>query len=169
MAHHRCAFMKLKCYMIKIGSPIDTHMKARPVRKRSASLDGAGAFSDLLDGISPSTEVNERATMASVERLGEVQNVACVNDLDVILSAQAVGNDFATRQRKIRTAHMTLDSLELLRFALLSGSVPSYLLQSIEDRMHELKYQESDPMLREILEEIELRAAVELAKLQNIL
>lgn len=144
--------------MIKISTPIDTSIKARPTKKRDVCGGGSGIFSDLIDDIASS---NARAIESS--------QILSASDLDMILSAQSVNNDFVERQRSVRSAHMTLDSLELLRFALLNGSVPAYLLQTIEHRMHELKHLEPDPMLREILEEIELRAAVELAKLQQLL
>jgi hypothetical protein len=68
------------------------------------------------------------------------------------------------RQKQLRQAHLTLDGLEELRRALLMGSVPIYLLQTIETRMSEMKQQMMAPELRDVIEEIELRAAVELAK-----
>ena len=57
-----------------------------------------------------------------------------------------------------------LDSLEELRMALLSDEIPHYLLTNIEKQMNSLKHSVNNPELREVIEDIELRAAVELAK-----
>ena len=59
---------------------------------------------------------------------------------------------------------MTLDALDELRMALLTGRLPTNLLHEMEQLVIEQRQQTTDPYLEEILDEIELRAAVELAK-----
>jgi hypothetical protein len=61
----------------------------------------------------------------------------------------------------------TIEALETLRLALLSGSVPEHLLHTLTKVVALQKQRVDDPRLMSIIEDIELRAAVELAKLER--
>jgi hypothetical protein len=67
--------------------------------------------------------------------------------------------------RSKRRAEDILDRLEELRLGLLAGTIPRDRLESLEQIVREHRDQVADPRLGEILDEIELRARVELAKL----
>ncbi|NQV44302.1 MAG: flagellar assembly protein FliX, partial [Rhodospirillales bacterium] len=58
-----------------------------------------------------------------------------------------------------------LERMEDLRLGLLAGSIPKDELAEMAHRMREKKHQVNDPRLMEIIDEIELRAEVEIAKL----
>ncbi len=58
-----------------------------------------------------------------------------------------------------------LDRLEEIRVGLLTGSIPRDQLEALDRLVREQRGQVADPRLGEILDEIELRARVELAKL----
>jgi len=58
-----------------------------------------------------------------------------------------------------------LDKLEDIRLGLLLGAIPKDNLSDLAHRMREKKQQVDDPGLLEIIDEIELRAEVEIAKL----
>ena len=58
-----------------------------------------------------------------------------------------------------------LDQLEDLRRDLLLGAIEKEKLSSLAQRMRAHRRQTDDPRLNEIIDEIELRAEVEIAKL----
>jgi hypothetical protein len=69
--------------------------------------------------------------------------------------------------RSKKRAEDILDKLEELRVGLLDGSIPRDRLQALDQLVQQHREQVSDPRLAEILDEIELRARVELAKLDT--
>jgi len=58
-----------------------------------------------------------------------------------------------------------LDKLEEIRRDILAGAVPRDRLENLAQSLRQRRVQVSDPRLIEIIDEIELRAAVEIAKL----
>ena len=58
-----------------------------------------------------------------------------------------------------------LDRLEDLRIGILSGAYPKQKLVDLAHRLRKKRQASDDPRLNEIIEEIELRAEVEIAKL----
>lgn len=81
---------------------------------------------------------------------------------------------FATRDATDRSggrakqrASDILDRLEELRIGLLAGAIPRDRLQALDQLVQQHREQAMDPRLTEILDEIELRARVELAKLDT--
>lgn len=60
-----------------------------------------------------------------------------------------------------------LDQLEEIRVGLLTGAIPRDRLEALDRLVQENRGQVVDPRLGEILDEIELRARVELAKLDT--
>ena len=60
-----------------------------------------------------------------------------------------------------------LDFLEEIRLGLLTGSIPVSRLEQLAQMVRAKREQVDDPKLHEIMDEIELRAAVELAKLSR--
>jgi hypothetical protein len=136
----------------KVGAP------KRPERKKITSSGGESGFSSMMDALTETSAASETAVA------NNVASSTPLNALDMLLSVQAVGEELQQRQKQLRQAHLTLDGLEELRRALLLGTVPMTLLHTIETRMHTMKQQAITPELYDVIEEIELRAAVELAK-----
>ena len=66
-------------------------------------------------------------------------------------------------------AEKLLDQLDELRHALLAGSISPAQLRELQDFVHLERVRMTDPQLAEVLDEIELRASVELAKYQTVL
>lgn len=85
--------------------------------------------------------------------------------VNALLMVQEVGDTGEQKRRAIQRGEDILERLDDLRHGLLVGAFPkeklNHLLKTIR-RQHE---QFRDPKLQEILQEIELRAMVELAKL----
>ncbi|HEX8417964.1 MAG TPA: flagellar assembly protein FliX [Methylobacterium sp.] len=86
--------------------------------------------------------------------------------MDAILTLQ--GNADSPGERRKRSAkrgHDLLDGLDRLKASLLSGRVSTGELQAIAGRLSERGGGSGDPRLDGLVADIELRAAVEIAKL----
>jgi hypothetical protein len=73
--------------------------------------------------------------------------------------------DRRSRGRVIRRADGLLDQLSDLQADLLAGVVPAARLQALTDMLRAKREGVDDPRLSDLIDEIELRAEVELAKL----
>ena len=133
-------------------------MKIDPTRrtgvsnvKRSGGSKGAsGEFARLLSAGSETEAVAGPAAAAPVDSLLALQEV----------DDQGGGGNANARQR----AELMLDRLEEIRTGLLLGAIPRSQLQDLARVARETRETFLDPGLGEVLDDIELRARVELAK-----
>lgn len=89
------------------------------------------------------------------------QAIAGVN---AIVAIQSVGDSLQAKKRRVRRGHDMLDILEQMRIDLLAGNISPQRLARLM-RLVDEKLPEVEPgPLRDVLEEIELRARVEIAK-----
>ena len=104
-----------------------------------------------------------------VEDATAVEAPATVASVDALLAAQGVGGNLEDdiRKRLIRRGDDILDRLEELRHALLMGTVPKERLIQLAQMVRARRDTVADPRLATVLDEIELRAEVELAKLSR--
>lgn len=91
--------------------------------------------------------------------------VATTGPLDTLLALQAGEEPLERRKRQARRGHDLLDGLDALKAALLSGRVQFGELERLKTMLAIRRETTDDPRLDEVLAHIELRAAVELAKL----
>jgi hypothetical protein len=129
--------------------------QTRPVRK--AGSVAAPGFAEALAAAEGVSDVEGAEPVGSVAALGGVGS---------LLGAQEVDEREARRHKAIKQGRFTLDVLERLRDALLMGTLPTSTLAQLEKLVAEQREEATDPHLRQILAEIETRAAVELAKLE---
>ncbi|HMA14751.1 MAG: flagellar assembly protein FliX [Bacteroidota bacterium] len=87
-----------------------------------------------------------------------------VHALNPLLALQEVGDSTEGRARARRRADELLDRLEELRLAIALGAVPLGQLESLAQILRQRQERVDDPKLAQIINEIEIRAAVELAK-----
>ena len=90
-----------------------------------------------------------------------------ISAVDALLSLQEVG-DSTSEQANARArarGQVLLDRLDEIRHGLLTGAIPRRTLDELARTAREQKDSATDPHLADILGEIELRAEVELAKL----
>ena len=90
-----------------------------------------------------------------------------VSAADAVLAAQEVGDaldDTSQRRRLTDFADDILDRLDELRLGILAGRFPKEKLADLAHRLRQKRQQSKDPRLDEIIQEIELRAEVEIAK-----
>jgi hypothetical protein len=127
---------------------------SKTIKKTGAkqASDGTG-FSSALSGpqdLSQATNVGGTSPLATV---------------DTLLSLQEVPDSTTGRSKGLNRANEMLDLLEEVRKGLLLGAIPVGNLRSLASLARSQKSNVQDQQLNEILEEIELRAEVELAKL----
>jgi hypothetical protein len=90
---------------------------------------------------------------------------AALSAVEGLLSLQEVGDGIGGRRRAVKRGERLLDALDALRHALLDGALPRDQISLLQRLAAETAETTDDPRLQEIIAEIELRAAVELAKL----
>ena len=87
-----------------------------------------------------------------------------VQGIEALLALQAVEEDAGGRRAMLRHGHDMLDELEGLRLDLLAGKMDAGRIERLLARLGERRVT-GDAALAALIEEIELRARVELAKL----
>lgn len=91
--------------------------------------------------------------------------VAAAGPLDMLLAVQAEEEPQERKRRQAKRGHDLLDGLDALKAALLAGRVAPAQLEQLKLSLASRREATDDPRLDEVLAHIELRAAVELAKL----
>ncbi|KQO93003.1 MAG: flagellar assembly protein FliX [Methylobacteriaceae bacterium] len=139
---------------------VDTRFAAAAAGALNATRRAAarGAFAPTSGA-----EETPRAATAGASQTG------MLTGLDALLTLQ--GQDGADaqkerRRRSVQRGHDLLDGLDRLKAALIGGRVATRDLQAIAGRLAERNAESGDPRLDGLVAEIELRAAVELAKLE---
>ena len=90
--------------------------------------------------------------------------VSGVPGVSALMALQGVEDVTERRRRAIRRGSGLLDRLEELKLALLSGEAGEAALERLGRGLHEERPDDADPGLNSLLNQIDLRAAVELAK-----
>jgi len=107
----------------------------------------------------------------SGEEIAAADQVSAVAGLGGILAAQAADSDgqpdYQERKRRARRGDDILERLDEIRKGLLLGTVPKDRLATLARLVREKREKGADPLISQLLDEIELRAEVELAKLSR--
>lgn len=86
---------------------------------------------------------------------------------NAFLFLQEISDEELYRQKGMQRGNQALDMLEALQRDLLMGQVPAATLHKLDTFLSERTESFSDPRLDQLLNEIELRVAVEKAKLDK--
>lgn len=124
------------------------------IRRRKEAGKGGEFAAELKDA------------MAATEPGAAVESPP-VTAADSLLAVQEVP-DAASGQKRRETrqyGQFLLDRLDDVQLALLTGSMPKDRLAELAQAIRRKRRRSDDPRLNEILDEIELRAEVEIAKL----
>lgn len=119
---------------------------------RAASRGASGGFAIAGAGQAPSTGAPAAATAASG-----------VAGLSSLMALQGVEDATERRRRAVRRGNGLLDRLSDLKLDLLSGGDGARALDGLAGALREQR-SEDDPGLKAVIDQIDLRAAVELAK-----
>lgn len=95
-----------------------------------------------------------------------VSDIAATSALSNLLSLQEISEEDVKRKKLLLQGKNMLDVLEKLRQQLLIGAIPPQTLQELSRQLSVEKRATSDPAINTLMDEIELRLAVELAKLE---
>lgn len=133
--------------VISIGGPRNVQGSSS-IRKKETRKAG-GNFSEYLSA----------EEVAAPKQAGSVQATGLIGAMLAMEEEQSATN------KPIRRGHRLLDNLEEVRYALLAGGVPESAMRRLQSEVAAERGDIIDPHLLEILDEIETRAAVELAKL----
>lgn len=135
-----------------VGGPKSTD-KAK--RKRPA---GGDAFAEDLAAVTGSDSSEPAAPPVRAGALGGI---------GAVLAAQEVGDATQGRSKGLlmQRGNRLLDRLEDLQMALLSGTLPKAKVIELAQALREKRPQSDDAELNGLLDEIEMRAEIELAKL----
>jgi hypothetical protein len=128
----------------------------RPVGPAGIRKDGKRSGSGFADALRPEEETSAQA----------VSGPSVLNGIDALFALQEVPDATTERSRAFARADEMLDRLEDLKRGLLLGSIGPSKLADLARLAKEGSSQISDPKVREVLQDIELRARVELAKLE---
>jgi hypothetical protein len=122
---------------------------------RGSGGQAASGFS--LDGALGASESAATARTAGV---------AGVSSLDALIALQEVGGPLERRRKAVRRAGLILDVLDEVKLGLLDGAIAPAALDRLLGAVRSERGEADEPRLRDLLAEIETRAAVELAKLE---
>ena len=117
-------------------------------------------------GAAPGFEPFMTPSAAGASGVTAAGGVARLTSLSDLMALQEVGGPLERRRRAVGRASQILDALEDLKLDLLDGSLSPTALEALTRSVREQRALTDDARLEGVLDEIETRAAVELAKLE---
>jgi hypothetical protein len=117
-----------------------------------------GARGVAASGFSVETGAARQATSPSA--------AGAMTGLDALIAMQGVDDPVTARRKAVRRASDMLDALDDIKTGLLTGTVSRQTLQHLAGLVAEQRDAFNDPGLQGVIDEIDLRAQVELAKLE---
>jgi hypothetical protein len=136
---------------IKPTSNADRAAALRRASKAASSGSGAGTFTVSAQGEAHAQTVAGPGPIAA---------------LDSILALQEMDDATDGRSKGLKHGEQLLDMLDQVRDGLLAGGIPRATLSRLASAVKQRQDAFNDPQLQGVLDEIELRAQVELAKLE---
>ena len=112
-------------------------------------------------------QLSQAPAAAGAAQAARAGGVAGVMSVDAILALQDIGGPLERKRRAVSRAGRILDVLEDVKIALLSGDVSLNDLERLQKAVRDERLSTDDERLEGVLNEIETRAAVELAKLER--
>jgi hypothetical protein len=104
---------------------------------------------------------------AGAAQVARTASAAGVMGVEALLALQDVGGPLERRKRAMNRAGRILDVLDEVKIGLLSGEVTTHNLQRLQQAIRDQREGTEDARLESLLDEIEVRAAVEMAKLES--
>lgn len=135
---------------MKITGPGGIFSTTARKTRRARDSDGAGFASRIP---------TETIAAPPLARGGPLESI------DALLAIQSTHGGTEGRSRALARSNALLDQLEEIRLGLLGGALRQSDLVKLVEYLQRADETTSDPILAAILGEIEVRAAVELAKL----
>ncbi len=133
-----------------------TNKQTTTTKKKSSAK--TGEFAEQVRGVASTDNIDIAQSSESSSPLGAVES---------ILAAQEVSNTLAGRSKSVLVQYgdQLLDYLDEIKLAILYGAIPKDKLTNLAQILREKRKVCDDPRLNNIIDEIELRVEVEVAKL----
>lgn len=143
--------------MVKITETQITYSASKLKKIRKA---GDSEFGDFLAAAEEAEQ-----TSGTGQALPTVE----VGGINPLLSLQEVSEDDIRRQRSLHQSRQSVDVLDQLRREILTGQTTPAMIEQMQLQIEQMRKNTApDPKLQEIMNDIELRLAVEAAKLEKI-
>lgn len=123
---------------------------------KPASRGGGGGGFQVAGASAPSAPA----------QVSGASGVSSVMGVEALLALQDVESPTERKRRSVRRASNLLDQLDGIKVALLGGELSESQLDGLARAVRQQRSATEDPQLEAVLDEIETRAAVELAKLE---
>jgi len=127
-----------------------------------------------LRGVKPSSgsrgvkSSNFDSLLMSEQKIDSVASTNRISSVDAVVAMQEVTDDNKDERRAKNRASLILDKLEDIRMGLLLGQIPKSKLEELSKILKVARENSVDSNLLEIIDDVELRAKIELAKLEII-
>jgi hypothetical protein len=139
---------------MKVGGPNGVGSAQAPSGR--GANPAAGGFSIASPDAAQETQASTR--LASTMGVGSI---------DALLALQEVGGPTERRRKAVRRAGVILDVLDDVKLAVLDGGIAPATLGRLIEAVRQERGRTGDTGLESLLDEIETRAAVEMAKLEQ--
>ena len=106
--------------------------------------------------------------LISEQKIDAVASSNRISSVDAVVGLQEITGDNTDERGAKNRANLILDKLEDIRMGLLMGQIPKSNLDEFSRILIVARENSIDANLLEIIEDIELRAKIELAKLEMI-
>jgi hypothetical protein len=146
----------VEAYAMKITEYSPINKTGSTAKKKGVSSASDGNFFGLLSA-------NETESASSTPAASDVTAAS----MDALLALQEIPDNELAKRQAVEEGKGALETLERLRLDLLSGNISASILSKLSDISSLKKQFADDKDLNSIIQDIELRAAVELAKLQR--
>ena len=104
--------------------------------------------------------------LISEQKIDAVAATNRISSVDTVVALQEITGDNTDERGAKNRANLILDKLEDIRMGLLMGQIPKSNLEELSKILILARENSIDSNLLEIIEDIELRAKIELAKLE---
>lgn len=112
-------------------------------------------------------QIAQAPAAAGAAQVARASGVSGVMSVDALLALQDIGGPLERKRRAVGRAGRILDVLEDVKIGLLSGELSADDLERLKQAIRDERLGTDDERLEGVLNEIETRAAVELAKLER--
>ena len=106
--------------------------------------------------------------LISEQKIDDVATTNRISSVDAVVALQEITGDNTDERGAKKRANLILDKLEDIRMGLLMGQISKSNLEELSKILIVARENSIDANLLEIIEDIELRAKIELAKLEII-
>ena len=140
---------------------VNTSQKTGQVKKKNKtgkSSSGSVFSIDAAENSSGGEAIQE------TQNLVNIQSVLSIDSIGLL--SQASNEDYV-KQQNISWGHDTIKHLEAIKYQILNGKVSYSSLLSLKERLNNIPINPADIKLRNIMMDIETRAAVEFEKLKR--